>query len=110
VRVLELVPIVSVHVNDASGVPAAPYGVGAEATVSGTVTANFSSTRTDLYLQDGTGGIDLFSTSLPPITVAVGDSITVTGSIVQFRGLTELQPDFSLLVRHATGLTCRIRW
>src|SRR5262245_28463287 len=105
VRVLELVPIVSVHINDASGVPVAPYNVGAEATVSGTVTASFSTTRTDFYLQDGTGGIDVFSTDLPPITVALGDSITVTGSILQFRGLTELQPDFSLMVRHATGLT-----
>jgi hypothetical protein len=105
VRVLELVPIVSVHVNDASGVPAAPYTIGAEATVSGTVTANFSTTRTDFYLQDGTGGIDIFNNNLPPITVAVGDSITVTGSILQFRGLTELQPDFSLMVREATGVT-----
>ena len=105
VRVLELVPIVSVHINDASGVPVAPYSVGAEATVSGVVTANFSTTRTDFYLQDGTAGIDVFSTDLPPFTVGVGDSITVTGSILQFRGLTELQPDFSLMVRHATGLS-----
>ena len=104
VRVLELVPIVSVHINNASGVPVAPYNVGAEATVSGVVTANFSTIRTDFYLQDGTAGIAIFSTDLPPFTVALGDSITVTGSILQFRGLTELQPDFSLMVRHATGL------
>lgn len=103
VRILELVPIVSVHVNDASGVCASPYNVGAEATVTGIVTANLSSTRTDVYVQDGTGGIDLFNASLPPFTLSPGDSITVTGSILQFRGLTEIQPDFSLLVRHATG-------
>src|SRR5206468_10063129 len=54
VRVLKLVPIVTVHVNDASGVPTAPYGVGAEATVSGTVTVNWSGTNTDIYVQDGT--------------------------------------------------------
>ena len=48
-------------------------------------------------------GIDLFSLSLPPFTLAPGDSLTVTGSIVQFRGLTELQPEFALLQRHATG-------
>ena len=103
VRVLELVPIVVVHVNDASGVPVAPYGVGAEATVTGIVTTNFNSTRTDVYLQDGTAGINLFSTSLPSFTIAPGDSLTVTGTVLQFRGLTELQPDFTLLVRHATG-------
>jgi phosphatidylserine/phosphatidylglycerophosphate/cardiolipin synthase-like enzyme len=56
-----------------------------------------------VYLQDGTAGIDLFSFSLPSITLAPGDSITVTGSILQFRGLTELGPDFTLLTRHATG-------
>jgi phosphatidylserine/phosphatidylglycerophosphate/cardiolipin synthase-like enzyme len=103
VHVLQIVPIVSIHVNDASGVCAPPYSVGSEATVSGIVTANLSDVRTDVYVQDGTAGIDLFNASLGPITLAPGDSITVTGSILQFRGLTELQPDFTLLVRHATG-------
>ena len=103
VRVLDLVPIVAVHVNDANGVPTSPYGVGAEATVTGIVTANLNTTRTDVYVQDITGGINLFNAALGPITLAPGDSITVTGSILQFRGLTEIQPDFALLVRHATG-------
>ncbi len=103
VRALELVPIVTLHVNDASGVAASPYAVGAEATVSGIVTANLSSTRTDVYVQDVTGGINLFNAALGPITLAPGDSITVTGTILQFRGLTELQPDFALLTRHSTG-------
>ena len=103
VRVLELVPIAAVHVNNASGVPVAPYAVGSEATVTGIVTANLSDTRTDVYVQDGTAGVDLFNASLGPILLAPGDSITVTGSILQFRGLTEIQPEFPLLVRHATG-------
>ncbi len=103
VRVLDLVPIVSLHVNDASGVCAAPYAVGAEATVTGIVTANLSAVRTDVYVQDATGGIDVFNASLAPITLAPGDSVTVTGTITQFRGLTELTCDFNLLTRHATG-------
>jgi phosphatidylserine/phosphatidylglycerophosphate/cardiolipin synthase-like enzyme len=103
VRVLDLVPIVVIHVNDASGVATVPYAVGTEATVTGTVTVDWSSTRTDLYLQDGSAGINLYNPSLPPFTIAAGDSLTVTGSILQFRGLTELQPDFTLLTRHATG-------
>jgi phosphatidylserine/phosphatidylglycerophosphate/cardiolipin synthase-like enzyme/predicted extracellular nuclease len=103
VRVLKLVPIVVVHVNDASGVPVAPYAVGSEVTVSGIVTANLSSTRTDVYVQDGTAGIDIFSSSLPPFTPQPGDSMTITGSVLQFRGLTEIQPDFALFTLHATG-------
>jgi phosphatidylserine/phosphatidylglycerophosphate/cardiolipin synthase-like enzyme len=103
VRVLDLVPIVSIHVNDASGVAAAPYAVGTEATVTGIVTANLSSTRTDVFVQDVTGGVDIYNPALPGITLAPGDSITVTGSVTQFRGLIELTADFTLLVRHATG-------
>lgn len=103
IRVLELVPIVTLHVNDASGVQTAPYAVGSEATVTGIVTANLSDTRTDVYVQDASGGVDIFHSSLAPITLAPGDSVTVTGSILQFRGLLEIQPEFPLLVRHATG-------
>ncbi len=103
IRVLELVPIVAIHVNDAIGVCAPPYGVGSEATVTGVVTVNYNSTKTDFYLQDATGAVDIYSPDLPSITVAAGDSLTVTGSILQFRGLTEIQPEMALLVRHATG-------
>ena len=105
VRVLDLVPVVTLHVNDANGVPVAPYAIGSEATVSGTITANYSSAHTDVYVQDATGGVDVYSASLPPITLAVGDSITITGTITQFRGLIELTPDFTLLNRVATGVT-----
>jgi phosphatidylserine/phosphatidylglycerophosphate/cardiolipin synthase-like enzyme len=103
VRVLKLVPIVSVHVNDASGVPVAPYQVGAEVTVTGTVTVNWSGTNSDFYVQDGTAGIDCFAYGAPPLTLNPGDSVLVTGSILQFRGLTEVQPDWSLLQVIATG-------
>ena len=103
VRVLDLVPIVVVHVNDANGVATAPYAVGTEVTVTGVVTANYSGTRTDMYLQDGTAGIDLFSFDPPPFTVNVGDSLTATGSVTQFRGLIELTIDFALLTVNATN-------
>jgi phosphatidylserine/phosphatidylglycerophosphate/cardiolipin synthase-like enzyme len=104
VRVLELVPIVVVHVNNPSdGVSASPYNVGAEATVSGTVTVNYTATNTEIYVQDGTAGIQLFAFGTPPIPIAVGDSLTITGSISQFRGMTELVPDYSLVTVNATG-------
>jgi phosphatidylserine/phosphatidylglycerophosphate/cardiolipin synthase-like enzyme len=103
VRVLELVPIVLVHGNDAQGIPAAPYQVGAEATVTGVVTATYSSTWTDFYVQDRTAGVNVFGFTPPPFAVVPGDSLTLTGSILQFRGLTEIAPEMSLLVRHASG-------
>lgn len=103
VRVLELVPIVTIHVNDATGVATAPYAVGAEATITGIVTANLSTTRTDVYVQDGTAGINVFNAALAPLTLVAGDSVTVTGTILQFRGLTEVQADFNLMTRHAAG-------
>ena len=103
VRVLKLVPIVSVHVNDATGVPTSPFALGSEVTVSGTVTVNWSGTNTDFYVQDGTAGIDCFAFGAPPVTLTAGDSILVTGSIMQFRGLTEIQPDFTSLQVLATG-------
>jgi phosphatidylserine/phosphatidylglycerophosphate/cardiolipin synthase-like enzyme len=103
IRVLELAPIVTLHVNDANGVQVSPAAPGDEATVTGVITANYIGVRTDFYLQDGTAGVDIFSNTLPPITLATGDSLTITGSILQFRGILEIQPDFSLMVRHATG-------
>jgi phosphatidylserine/phosphatidylglycerophosphate/cardiolipin synthase-like enzyme len=103
IRVLHLVPIIAVHVNDASGVCTAPYAVNSVATVSGTCTVNWSGTNTDLYIQDGTAGIDLFAFGAPPITIDPGDSLIVTGTITQFRGLTEITPDFSLVQIVATG-------
>jgi phosphatidylserine/phosphatidylglycerophosphate/cardiolipin synthase-like enzyme len=103
VRVLKLVPIVSVHVNDATGVATAPFAVGSEVTVTGTVTVNWSATNTSFYIQDGTAGINCFAYGVPPVTLTAGDSILVTGSIAQFRGLTEVQPDFTSLQVLATG-------
>ena len=57
INVLKTVPIIDVHINDVSGVPAAPYGTGASVTVSGIITADLNDTRTDIYVQDSTAGI-----------------------------------------------------
>ncbi len=102
INVLKVVPIIQVHVNDANGVPVSPYGVGSSVTVSGIITADYNSTGTDVYVQDATAGIDLYSPSR--ITdYQVGDSVTVTGTILQFRGLTEISPDPNLFVVHSHG-------
>jgi len=102
VNVLKVVPIVDVHINDALGVPVSPYGLGTAVTITGIITADFNNTRTDVYVQDETAGINLFSFSRY-FDYLVGDSVTVTGTILQFRGLTEISPDSALFFIHSHG-------
>ncbi|MEO0228641.1 MAG: FlgD immunoglobulin-like domain containing protein [candidate division WOR-3 bacterium] len=72
-------------------------------TVIGVVTAPpyiFSTTRTSMYIQDETGGINVYyAGSL--INFNEGDLIRVKGTILQYNGLTEISPaspqDFVLL-------------
>ena len=104
INVLKVVPIIQVHINDASGVPVSPYGLGSTVTVSGIVTADFNLTKTDVYVQDATAGINLYSATRY-FDYQLGDSITVTGTILQFRGLTEISPDPTLFVIHSHGHT-----
>jgi len=46
---------------------------------------------TEVYIQDNTAGIDVFSTSINT-TLNMGDNVDVIGVISQFNGLTELTP------------------
>lgn len=102
VTIIPIVPIVNLHINTGMGVAAAPYGVGAIVGLTGTVTANVSATQTNVFIQDATGGINLFSFDRP-IDYLPGDSVVLTGSILQFRGLTEVVPDPLSVVKLATG-------
>lgn len=102
VLVSAVVPIVTVHVNTSTGAAAPPYGVGAEVSVTGTVTANLSAVQTNVFIQDGTAGVNLFSFTRP-INYELGDSVIITGKILQFRGLLEITPDSSTVVVAATG-------
>ncbi|MGD8396122.1 MAG: phospholipase D-like domain-containing protein [Candidatus Eiseniibacteriota bacterium] len=100
------VPIGDLHQNDANGVPAAPYGLGTPVTVSGIVTVpevTFNPSSIAVHVQDATGGIYLYEQGGVSIyDFALGDSVTVSGTIAQFRGLTELYPLSSVTV-HASG-------
>lgn len=102
IMVTRITPIVEIHINDAQGVPAAPYQIGAVVTVSGVITADLNPTRTDVYVQDETGGINIFK-STRSFNYEVGDSVTITGSILQFRGLTEIAPDTTKYILHKKG-------
>ena len=102
IQVTKVIPIVQLHINDSNGVPASPFQIGATVTVNGIITADFNSSSTDVYVQDATGGIDIYYPSRL-YDYMIGDSITVTGTIKQFRGLTEISPDSSLFILHSRG-------
>jgi len=101
VSVIKVVRIVDLHINDSQGVPIAPYQIGATVTVSGTVTADFSTLpQTNIFIQDATGGVNIFSYT-HAYDYQVGDSITFTGAIQQYRGTIEIVPDSAKTVIHS---------
>ena len=46
---------------------------------------------TEIYIQDPTGGVDIFSTTIN-VTYNIGDNLEVVGTVAQFNGLTEITP------------------
>ena len=102
--------ISQLHNNTSSGVPAAPYGPNTYVTISGIVTSPdsvFNTYSTDVYVQDETGGIDIYVSAgiVNGLHFSLGDSVTFSGYVKQFSGLTELDSTFSAvtLVKHASG-------
>lgn len=86
------VPIGDLHCNDSQGRPRAPYNVGTAVAISGIVTAGtstFAPTRTEIFVQDATGGIMVFK-STATTTYLIGDSCTFNGTIDHYRGMTEV--------------------
>ena len=84
--VLAQQPIGTLHCNDANGVPLA---MGQTVTVRGVVTQQFPTlVNTRLFIQDASGGINVFGT--PFFCASVGDDITVQGVVSQFNGLAEV--------------------
>ncbi len=86
------VPIGDLHCNDSNGKPLSPYTIGTTVSVAGTVTAGtgtFTSTYTDVWLEDATGGIEIYNAAVP-ITFTLGDSFQVGGTIDQYHGNTEI--------------------
>lgn len=84
------VPVTVVSISDARALSA-----GETATVKGIVTGKLKNT---ISIQDETGGIALRPTSL---AAEVGDEVTVTGKVVDYRGL--LQLDEAKLVEKSAG-------
>ena len=99
---LKLVHIVDLHINNSQGVPAAPYQVGATVTISGIITADFNATYTNIFVQDATGGVCVYR-QYRSFNYQLGDSVTVTGTITQFRGLVEISLDTTKYVVYSHG-------
>ena len=84
-------PISSLHNTTATGIPlmASPPQL---VTVQGTVTSpdgTYSLTNSDFYIQDATGGINVFVGTVM-FGVALGDSVQATGYVKNFNGLAEI--------------------
>lgn len=88
----EVVDIILLHNNTSSGYPAPPYDIGTPVEVRGVVTAGtgtYTSTYTDVWLQDATGGIEIYDPAVPT-SFEIGDSVTISGVIDQYRGNTQI--------------------
>ncbi len=95
-----VVPIGELHRNDGEGYPLPPWHIGAPVEIAGIVTVptgTFSRIRTEIYVQDETGGILVYRSDRI-FTVALGDSVVVQGVIGQYRGTTQVVPEVVTVV------------
>jgi hypothetical protein len=86
-------PIGSLRVHDANGLNVYRFH---GARVRGNVTLApgiFSPTDMDFYIQDATGGINVFQFGPHPEQPQLGDDVTVTATISQYNGKLEITPD-----------------
>jgi len=80
-------PIVNIRTNDLTGMPTR---LGEVVTISGIVTAsNQFGNSGPANIQDITAGISIYGSSFAN-AVSIGDSVTVTATVDQFNGLTQL--------------------
>jgi phosphatidylserine/phosphatidylglycerophosphate/cardiolipin synthase-like enzyme len=106
VRVVDpVVPIINLHQNDAQGLLVSPYEQGKEVTVCGIVTVGsgiFSSSKTDIYIQDKTAGIGIYSNEIS-CQFKTGDSVSIKGTLDQYKGMTQIIPDMDKVVIFSQG-------
>jgi phosphatidylserine/phosphatidylglycerophosphate/cardiolipin synthase-like enzyme len=93
--------IIELHRNDAYGRPAAPFSIGKVVTVTGVVTAPsglYHASYLDIFIQDSTAGINVYSTASGLKKLALGDLVRVTGPVSHYYGLTEIKDPTELTV------------
>ncbi|MFZ1281173.1 MAG: phospholipase D-like domain-containing protein [Ignavibacteriaceae bacterium] len=97
-----VVPISEMRVNDANGIP---VGLNQIYTISGIVTSsNQIGTAGPATIQDITGGMAIYGSAFAG-QVAIGDSVTVTGTLTHYNGLAEVSATISgfSFVNHSSG-------
>ncbi len=80
------IPIAEARENNASGVA---LKLGQIVTVNGIVTVS-NQFGSPAYIQDHTGGIAVYDFAFSD-SVRIGDEVTITGTVTQFNGLTEME-------------------
>jgi phosphatidylserine/phosphatidylglycerophosphate/cardiolipin synthase-like enzyme len=86
----QTVPISDLRMNDSRGVP---LDSGQVRTITGIVTSDNFGSQGPASVQDNTAGISVYNSGFTN-NVVPGDSVTLTGKVTHFRGLTQI--DFSL--------------
>jgi beta-lactamase superfamily II metal-dependent hydrolase len=83
------IPISDVNEDDANGEPVLLAQVVTIRGIATVATGTFSASANDIFIQDATGGVNVFKADTIPV-VSVGDSIKVTGLVDQYNGLTRI--------------------
>ena len=84
---------VSAPLNYITIAEARAQAVGTNATVRGIVTTpNFQTDNTEYGLQDNSGGLVIFHFGEPYASLAVGDSVEVSGTLLEYMGKFEIEP------------------
>lgn len=84
------IPISDVNEDDTYGEPTMLGQVVSIRGIATVATGTLSTSDNDIFLQDATGGLNIFRSGNMTPTVAVGDSLKVTGLVDQFAGLTRI--------------------
>jgi competence protein ComEC len=84
------IPISQVNEDDSYG---EPVMLGQPAIIRGVATVatgTFSNTHNDIFIQDATGGVNVFKRDSMVPNVSVGDSLKVSGVVDHYHGLTRI--------------------
>ena len=82
--------ISQINADNANG---EPVMLGQQVTIKGiatVATGTFSTVDNDIFVQDATGGINVYKRNTQTPSIAVGDSLRVTGYVDQYFGLTRI--------------------
>jgi hypothetical protein len=83
-------PISQVNEDDANG---EPVMLGQQVTIKGiatVATGTFSTVDNDMFVQDATGGVEVYKRNTQSPDISVGDSVMVRGYVDEYFGLTRI--------------------